>query len=233
MPEYKPETIIEITGFSRGSEKAAYEQPLVIRICHWLNAVSLIVLIMSGLRIFRAFPSFGPKVPQHNLLDVPKALTLGGWLGGALQWHFTFFWIYVPTGLVYLGYQLYTGRYRQVLFTLKDVSRVWPMVRHYFLFGPKPPAREPYNSLQKLAYTSVVGLGVLSVLSGIAILKPVQASFLAAAFGGFQWARLVHFGVMVAILAFLGGHLVMVALHGWQNFVSMLSGWKRNPDYLE
>ncbi len=233
MGDYKPKTIVEITGTKRGTEPAAYEHPLVIRICHWLNAVALIVLVMSGLRIFRAFPSFGAKVPRHDLLDIPKALTLGGWLGGALQWHFTFMWIYVPTGVVYVGYQLFSGRYRQVLFLPKDMRGVWPMIRHYFLFGPKPPAREPYNALQKLAYTSVVGLGVLSVLSGMAIYNPVQFSFLANLMGGFQWARLVHFLVMVAVVGFLAGHLIMVILHGWKNFLSMVSGWKRNPEYLE
>src|SRR5258708_25239765 len=73
--------------------RAAYEHPLPIRITHWVNAISLFVLVASGLRIFRAFPSFGPKIPEKVLLDIPKSLTLGGWLGGALQWHFTFMWL--------------------------------------------------------------------------------------------------------------------------------------------
>src|ERR1700730_5416745 len=64
--------------------RAAYEHPLPIRITHWVNAISLFVLVASGLRIFRAFPSFGPKIPENVLLDIPKLLTLGGWLGGAL-----------------------------------------------------------------------------------------------------------------------------------------------------
>src|SRR5882762_1259523 len=61
--------------------RAAYEHPLPIRITHWVNAISLFVLVTSGLRIFRAFPSFGPKTPEKVLLDIPKSLTLGGWLG--------------------------------------------------------------------------------------------------------------------------------------------------------
>jgi hypothetical protein len=118
------------------------------RICHWLNAVSLFVLIGSGLRIFIAFPSFGPKIPQHNFLTVPKALTIGGWLGGALQWHFTFMWIFVGTGLFYVVYQVVTGNFREVLFLPRDAKGVWPMVRYYFLFGKKPDLKEPYNALQ-------------------------------------------------------------------------------------
>jgi thiosulfate reductase cytochrome b subunit len=106
------------------------------------------------------------------------------------------------------------------------------MVRHYFLFGPKPPQREAYNALQKQAYTAVVILGMLSVLTGFVIWKPVQLSRLAWLMGGFHWARLWHFMIMIAIVLFIVGHLVMVALHGWQNFVSMLTGWKKNPEYL-
>src|SRR6266566_9004218 len=93
--EAKPETLAAEPAPIRPAAKAeepvlvraAYEHPLPIRITHWLNAISLFVLVASGLRIFRAFPSFGPKIPEKVLLDIPKSLTLGGWLGGALQWH--------------------------------------------------------------------------------------------------------------------------------------------------
>jgi len=105
------------------------------------------------------------------------------------------------------------------------------MVHHYFFLGRKPPVREVYNPLQKHAYTSAIGLGVLSVLTGIAIWKPVQFSWLAWLMGGFHWARLWHFLIMWAMLAFVFGHLVMVVLHGLNNFISMLTGWKKNPDY--
>jgi Ni/Fe-hydrogenase b-type cytochrome subunit len=210
---------------------AVYEHPFLVRLCHWVNAVALLVLIGSGLQIFRAFPSFGSKIPQHDLLHWPKSLALGGWLGGALQWHFTFMWIYIASGLIYIGYQLSSGNYRQVFFRPRDVPGVWPIVRHYFFFGPKPPMKEAYNPLQKHAYTSAIALGALSVLTGFAIWKPVQFSWLAWLMGGFQWARLWHFLVMWGMIAFLFGHLVMVVIHGWNNFVSMLTGWKKDPEY--
>jgi len=91
--------------------EAVYEHPFVVRLCHWVNVVSLFVLVGSGLQIFRAFPSFGAKIPQKDLLHWPKAFALGGWLGGALQWHLTFMWIYMATGLLYLGYQVFSGNY--------------------------------------------------------------------------------------------------------------------------
>src|SRR5579864_7089693 len=121
-------TVVEITR-AKGDEtesvgRAAYEHPLVVRLCHWLNAISLFVMIGSGLQIFRAFPSFGPKIPQVNLLRWPHVLALGGWLGGGLQWHLTFMWLYMGTGLVYICYQLFSGNYRQVLFVPRDIPGI-------------------------------------------------------------------------------------------------------------
>jgi Ni/Fe-hydrogenase b-type cytochrome subunit len=224
--------VLEIDDPETGeSTEAVYEHPLVIRLCHWINAAALFVLVGSGLQIFLAFPSFGAKIPQKDLIDWPKALALGGWLGGALQWHLTFMWIYIATGLVYIGYQLFSGCYKQVLFITRDIHGVWAMFRHYFFFGSKPLAREVYNPLQKLAYTSAIALGALSVLTGIVIWKPVQFSWLARTMGGFHYARLWHFVIMWVLLSFVFGHLIMVVLHGWNNFVSMLTGWKRDPEY--
>jgi Ni/Fe-hydrogenase b-type cytochrome subunit len=213
--------------------RAAYEHPLPIRITHWVNAISLFVMVTSGLRIFRAFPSFGPKIPEKVLLDIPKSLTLGGWLGGALQWHFTFMWLFAAGGLFYVAYQVLSGHFRTMVFTPRDVPGVWPMARHYFFFGPKPPATGQYNPLQKLAYTSTIGFGVLSLLTGIVLYKPTQFSWLAFLFGGFHLTRVWHFAAMCGFLAFIPGHLIMVLLHGWSNFFSMLSGWKREPEYQE
>jgi Ni/Fe-hydrogenase b-type cytochrome subunit len=213
--------------------RAAYEHPLPIRITHWVNAISLFVMITSGLRIFRAFPSFGPKIPQKILIDIPKSLTLGGWLGGALQWHFTFMWLFAASGVFYAIYQVASGHFRTMLFTPRDIPGVWPMARHYFFFGPKPPADGQYNPLQKLAYTSTIGFGILSLLTGMVLYKPTQFSWLAFLFGGFHLTRIWHFAAMCGFLAFIPGHLIMVALHGWSNFVSMLSGWKREPEYQE
>jgi len=223
--------VVEVESGGESVERAAYEHPLVIRWCHWILGVSILVLIFSGWQIFWAFPSFGPKIPERDFIHLPQALMLGGWLAGGLQWHFTFIWIFVITGVVYLVYQVASGHYRMLLFTPADIPGVWPMVRHYFLFGPKPPATQPYNSLQKLAYTAAVGLGILAVLTGMVVYNPVQFSLLGALMGGFHWARVWHFAVMAAFLAFIAGHLMMVILHGWKNFVSMLTGWKRDPEY--
>ncbi len=210
--------------------RPVYEHPWFVRFFHWTNAVAMVVMVSSGLQIFSAFPSFGAKIPQRDLIEaVPEAITLGGWLGGALQWHFTFMWIFALGGLWYVAAQLASGHVRTVLFTPRDVPGVWPMARHYFLFGPKPAATGQYNALQKLAYTSAVLLGVVMVWTGAVMYKPAQLSALGLPFGGYHRARLVHFLAMCGLLAFIPGHLVMVALHGWDNFRSIVTGWKHHP----
>jgi Ni/Fe-hydrogenase b-type cytochrome subunit len=217
----------------RSVARPVYEHPWAVRFCHWANAVAVTVLAMSGLQIFNAFPSFGAKIPQENLIEaVPRSLALGGWLGGALQWHFTFMWIFAATGLMYAVSQIVSGHFRTVLFTPRNLPGVWPMARHYFLFGPKPPSTGQYNPLQKLAYTSTLVFGGLLLLTGLVMYKPVQLSALGWLFGGYHGARLVHFLAMCGILAFIPGHLIMVVLHGWDNFASMVTGWKRHPDYI-
>lgn len=209
-----------------------YEHPWAVRFCHWANAVSMSVMAMSGLQIFSAFPSFGAKIPQVDLIErIPEAVRLGGWLGGALQWHFTFMWVFAATALLYVVSQIVSGHFRTVLFTPRDLPGVWPMARHYFLFGPKPPATGQYNPLQKLAYTSTIGFGALSLVTGLVMYKPVQFSALGWLLGGYHTARLLHFLAMCGVLAFIPGHLIMVALHGWDNFLSMITGWKRHPEY--
>ena len=102
----------------------------------------------------------------------------------------------------------------------------------YFLFGPKPPATAQYNGLQKFAYTGALAFGTLSMLTGLVMYKPVQFSALGRMCGGYDGARLVHFLAMCGLLSFIPGHLVMVALHGWDNFASMVTGWKHKPDYV-
>jgi Ni/Fe-hydrogenase b-type cytochrome subunit len=214
------------------TSRPIYEHPTAVRICHWSNAIALTVMVLSGLRIFSAFPSFGQKIPERDLIQqVPTAITLGGWLGGALQWHFTFMWIFAVGGVLYILSQVASGHYRTVVFTRRDVPGVWPMARHYFFFGPKPAATEQYNPLQKLAYTTAILLGAVSLLTGLVMYKPAQLSALGLLFGGYHGARLVHFLAMCGILTFIPGHLVMVALHGWDNFASMLTGWKQRPEY--
>ena len=219
---------------SRAGEprNAAYEHPFAVRLTHWLNVVALFVMAGSGLRIYLAFPAFGDKLPPHEFFTFPQGFAIGGWLGGALQWHFTFMWLFVGAGAVYILFQLITGTWRQVLFLPRDIGGVWPMFRHYFLFGPKPEQLESYNALQKLAYTAALLLGVLSTVTGLILYKSAQLSFLIPVLGGYRSVRVLHFLSLAAFVAFVAGHVVMVIAHGWNNFQSMLTGWNFKPEYL-
>src|SRR3989441_13209286 len=96
--------------------EAVYEHPFLVRLCHWVNAVSLFVMVGSEFQIFRAFPSFGAKIPQKELLHWPITFAVGGWLAGGLPWHLTFMCFYIATGVFSLGCQLFSGNYHQVLF---------------------------------------------------------------------------------------------------------------------
>ena len=200
------------------------EHPAVVRVCHWAFALALLVLIGSGLEVFAAFPSFGEKLPHSELVAPPSIVRIGGWLGGALQWHFTFAWLLTAAMLVYISYQIVSGRAGQVLLARRDVRGVWPMVRHYFLCGPRPVVTETYNPLQKLAFSVALLLIVVGLVTGFALYKPVQLSWLVSALGGFRLTRVWHFAAMCGLLVFIPGHLVMVALYGWRNFASMWIG---------
>src|SRR2546430_13839483 len=108
---------IEIEDAKTGEVKeVVYEHPFIVRLCHWVNSISLFVLVGSGLQIFRAFPSFGSKIPQKDLIHWPKAFAIGGWLGGALQWDLAFMWVYIASGFVFVGFQVFCGEYKQIFF---------------------------------------------------------------------------------------------------------------------
>lgn len=243
-----PYALIRIAEFTRRTGErfiAVYEQPAVVRITHWVSALAIFILIGSGIQIFFAFPSFGPKIPQHNLFAVPQtfhalsigswfhSLALGQWLAGAEWWHFTFMWVFIACAISYAAYEIVSRHYRTLLFVSRDVPGVWPMIRHYFFFGGKPEQTEQYNALQKLAYTTALLLGAISILSGLVMWNPVQLSWIAWVVGGFHYARIVHFAAMCGLLVFIAGHIIMVLLHGWSNFTSMLTGWNRKPTYIQ
>ena len=204
---------ISVAGVKAGESqvRAAYEHPWAVRFCHWLNAVSLFVMAGSGLQIFRAFPSFGPKVPQHDLLNVPKSLALGGWLGGALLWHFAAMWLLMVNGLIYLALGFATGRFRKKLLPITPTG-VISDVKAALTFRLAHDDLSTYNYVQKVLYAGIILVGVVIVLSGLSIWKPVQLSWLVALFGGYDWARYVHFFCMSAIVLFLIVHVALALL---------------------
>lgn len=199
-----------------------FQHPFIIRLTHWINFIALGVMVTSGLRIYNASPIFD--------FSIPSELTLGGWLAGARQWHFVAMWLFFINGFVWVLYNVISkhGR-RTTLFSKADVSGVIPMIKYYLRIQREHPPVKKYNSLQKLAYTVVPVLALGVILSGIAIYWPVQFSGIASFFGGYDTARVWHFIFMAALVLFFVGHLFMVAIAGWDNFLSMITGWKKRP----
>jgi thiosulfate reductase cytochrome b subunit len=177
--------------------------PLWVRITHWINAVAMVVMIGSGWEIYNASPLFP--------FAFPKSITIGGWLAGALLWHFAAMWLLVANGIVYVLLGVVTGRFRRKLFPIRPAD-VLADIRAAFKGRLAHDDLSVYNAVQRLLYLGVILAGIVVVLSGLAIWKPVQLQELTALFGGYEPARYVHFFAMTAIVGFLAVHVVMAFL---------------------
>lgn len=178
--------------------------PLWVRLFHWLNAAAVIILCLSGWQVYNASPIF-------RVVTFPPSITLGGWLGGALLWHFAAMWILAGNLFAYLVLGIATGRLRRKLLPLGVralLADLAAALRGKLVHDD--PAR--YNAVQKFAYLGTLADIVLLVLSGLAIWKPVQFAVLRTLMGGFDNARIVHFVAMSVLVGFFVVHVVMVAL---------------------
>ena len=177
--------------------------PLWVRITHWINAVAVIIMAMSGWRIYDASPFMG--------FAIPGQITLGGWLGGAILWHFAAMWLLVANGVIYLAINVISGRMWNKFFPwsprefLADIlAALKGKLSHADL--------SHYNMVQRAAYLFVMLDSVLLVLSGLVLWKSVQFPILRELLGGYETARRVHFVAMATLVSFVGIHLLMVAL---------------------
>jgi thiosulfate reductase cytochrome b subunit len=177
--------------------------PRWVRVTHWINAVAVLVMILSGWRIYNAAPLF-PFV-------FPDSITIGGWLAGALDWHFAAMWLLVINGLVYVALGIASGRFRRKLLPIRP-GEVFADARAALAGRLSHDDLSVYNAVQKLLYLGVILAGVIIVLSGLSIWKPVQLQELTALFGGYEAARYVHFFAMAAIAGFVVLHVVMAFL---------------------
>jgi thiosulfate reductase cytochrome b subunit len=208
------------------------EQPLLIRIAHWSNALFIILMAGSGLQILRAYPNMGPRgelywwYPFQNMAP-PQWLCVGGWLGGGRHWHFAIAWFFVFNGLFYLTYFFASGEWRRRMFLpWRDFGGAIAQFAYYTRLRRTPPDAGFYNGLQRLAYTSVIIFGLVMVLSGLAIYKPVQLHFLTMLFGGYDIARFVHLSGLSLIAMFLVAHLILVTSHPHE-ILKMITGGSR------
>ena len=178
-------------------------QPGWVRVLHWINAIVMVIMIMSGWQIYNASPLFD--------FTFSRSITLGGWLGGGIMWHLAGMWLLVINGLLYVALGLVTGRFRRKLLPI-STSGVIGDTKAALTGKLSHADLSTYNQVQRLLYIGILAVGVVIVLSGLAIWKPVQLQYLTALFGGYDAARYVHFVMMASIVGFLVIHVALALL---------------------
>jgi thiosulfate reductase cytochrome b subunit len=213
-PTLTAAAVADVTA-AQPKPKTPVVHPAWVRICHWTNAFAILLMATSGWRIYDASPIW----PGFTF---PLEVTLGKWLGGALLWHFAAMWLLVINGLVYLTLGIVTGRFANKLLPIRIgdiIHDVWAALT----FKLSHADLSHYNAIQKILYGGVILLGILIVLSGLSIWKPVQFQELTAVFGGYDFARIVHFAAMSGIVLFVVIH-VSVALLVPKSIRAMILG---------
>ena len=187
------------------SETSSVIHPVWVRVTHWINAVAMLVMIGSGWQIYNASP-----LPLLRF-EFPPSIALGGWLAGAISWHLAGMWLLVANGIVYVTLGIATGRFRAKLFPIRPRE-----VAHDLVAALRGKLSyddlAAYNAVQKLLYLAVICVGVVIVLSGLSIWKPVQFQEVTALFGGYDAARYVHFFAMATIVGFLVVHVTLALI---------------------
>ena len=192
--------------------------PLLVRITHWVNALAILVMVLSGWKIYNASPLFDFAFPDD--------LTLGGWLAGALQWHFAAMWVLALNGMIYLAYGIFSGHLRRRMLPISPramLGDVFNALRGRLAHDDL----SVYNAAQKFAYLVAIALATGLVLSGLAIWKPVQFYALASLMGDYEGARLLHFFCMTGLVLFVLVHVLMVLLVP-RTFLTMITGKLKN-----
>ena len=188
--------------------------PLLVRVTHWINALAILVMVASGWRIYNAAPLFPFRFPNE--------LTLGGWLGGGLQWHFAAMWLLVLNGLAYLAWGIASGHIRRKLLPVTP-SAVLHDVREALRGKLAHADLSVYNAAQRTAYLAIILCAIALVISGLAIWKPVQLQEITALLGGYEGARVVHFVAMSLLVLIVLVHIAMVILVP-RTFPTMITG---------
>jgi thiosulfate reductase cytochrome b subunit len=202
---------------------------LATRLFHWINVPVLAVMIWSGLLIYWANGVYAIRVGGITLVKffpewLYRALYVGHRLAEGMAWHFTFMWFFALNGLFYVAYTAWSGEWRYLIPNRHTFTEAWQVIRHDLGLRKHPLPRQKFNGAQRLAYTGVVAMGASSLLTGLAIYKPVQLAWLTALLGGYTLARLEHFILTIGYVAFFVIHITQVIRAGWNNFRAMIIG---------
>jgi thiosulfate reductase cytochrome b subunit len=207
------------------------KHPLAIRWFHWINFPVLMVMIWSGVLIYWANDVYRIGFGSHTLFHFfPQSFyarfNLGQRLAEGMAWHFFFMWFFAINGLLYVFYTAFSGEWRYLLPGRSTLREAWQVVLHDLRIRKQPLPRRKFNGAQQIAYTSIIVMGAGSLLTGLAIYKPVQFAWLTALVGGYSLARFIHFWLTIGYCVFFVIHLVQVARAGWNNFRAMVTGYE-------
>ena len=179
---------------------------------YWANDVYKIRI--GGTTYFQFFPeSF------YRTLHITHRLAEG------MAFHFAFMWLFFGNGLLYVLYTAISGEWRELLPDRHSFKEAWQVLLHDLHIRRTAPPQKKYNGAQRIAYTAIIVMGFGSLLTGLAIYKPVQLYWLCALFGGYDTARVIHFILTIGYCLFFIIHIVQVILAGWDNFRSMIAGF--------
>jgi thiosulfate reductase cytochrome b subunit len=215
------------------------KHPLIIRWTHWINFPVLAVMIWSGLLIYWANGVYrigwGDKTilkffPQnfYQALNIPYHLAEG------MAWHFAFMWLFFLNGLAYFIYTFVSGEWRELFPNKKSFREAWLVLLHdLHLRKTAPEQTGKYNAAQRIAYTAIMFMGIGSILTGLAIYKPIQFGWLCTLFGSYSFARIIHFALTIGYCLFFLIHIFQVIRAGWKNFQSIVTGFEKEQIIVE
>jgi thiosulfate reductase cytochrome b subunit len=212
-------------------KKIRIKHPLAVRWLHWLNFPILFVMIWSGLLIYWANDVYAIKIDGKTFISFfpdsfHKALNLPFRLAEGMAYHFLFMWIFFINGFLYVLYTLISGECKYLVPDKRSLKQAWQVLLHDLHIRKYEPPFVKYNAAQRIAYTAIVFMGFGSILTGLAIYKPVQFSWITWLCGGYKAARLEHFILTIGYVLFFLVHIIQVIKAGWKNFKSMITGFE-------
>lgn len=205
---------------------------LAIRWFHWINFPLLAIMIWSGLLIYWANDVYKIGFGSTTLLkffpdSFYSALNVPFRLSEGMAYHFVFMWLFFLNGFVYVLYTFISGEWKHLLPQRNSFKQAWQVLLHDLrLRKAAPPLTGKYNAAQRIAYSAIIIMGVGSILTGLAIYKPVQLGWLCSLFGGYKMSRIIHFALTIGYVLFFLVHIIQVVLAGWNNFQAMITGFE-------
>jgi thiosulfate reductase cytochrome b subunit len=208
-------------------KKLVPKHPLAIRWFHWINFPLLALMIWSGILIYWAYPIYHLGPIKMNLSQPAwRKLHVNNRLAEGMALHFFFMWLFAINGVAYVAYTIASGEWRQLVPNRHSFKEAWQTVLHDLHLRKEPPPPKKFNGAQQIAYTLIIVMGLGSLLTGLAIYKPVQLSWLTWLFGGYPMARFFHFWLTVGYVLFFFVHIAQVIKTGWNNFRAMIIGYE-------